>query len=309
MYCSASGACFAAALPSAAAAAGYSVKTFGSSVALGTNWFDWGFYGVGPQPVGATRVNRDGSVLLTGIENNGSGATIATAHPAKNSVHWSGAAFGGGAYFEATLSFTGQGSGPYPNGGPAFWMLDIEHLSQGPYNINWPGAANGCIHFFEVDAMEYDTGRTYGYQNGIATWYGSANKACASGATSNPNSQIRGVAGGVLVPTGTNFAQPHRYGLLWVPAIGSGVDTKKQGYLQFFFDDRQVGSTFSWNYYDESKAALYPAVPPVNGSSAMSGMDWRHMTLILGTGRAQPMTVYAVSVWQNPKAKNLFVAP
>jgi hypothetical protein len=302
-------ACSATDAPGPAAAVGYTVRTFGSSVSLGNNWFDWGFYGAGAQPAGATRVNSNGTVLLTGIENNTSGATIATAHPAKNSVNWSGEAFGGGAYFEATLSFTGQGTGPYPNGGPAFWMLDIEHLSVGPYNIAWPGAAKGCIHFFEIDAMEYDTSRTYGYQNGIATWYGSANKACANGATYNPNTQIPGVAGGVLVPTSTDFSKPHEYGLLWVPALGSGARTTRQGYLKFYFDGKQIGSTFSYNYYDPALAASYPSLPPVNGTSAMSGMDFRHMTLILGTGTAQPMTVYAVSVWQQSKAQNLVVAP
>jgi hypothetical protein len=250
-------------------------------------------------------VNRHGGLLLTGIENNNYGATIATAQPASNNVGWSGEAFGGGAYFEATLSFAGQGTGPYPNGGPAFWMLDIEHLSQGPYNIDWPRAPQGCIDFFEVDAMEYDAGNTYGYQNGIATWYGSAKGACANGATYNPNTEIPGVAGGVLVPTGTDFSQPHKYGLLWVPATGLGDVTTTQGYLKFYFDDTQVGSTFTWNYYDPSFKARYPAFPPVNGSSAMSGMDWRHMTLILGTGTAQPMTVYEVSVWQQSNSNNL----
>lgn len=296
-------------MPAAAAAVGYNTQTFGSTLTLASNWFNWGFYGSGAQAAGAVSTNADGSIAISGVENNNYGATIATAQPAGNSVAWNGTAFGGGGYFEATLSFTGQGTGPYPNGGPAFWMLDIEHLSGGPYDINWPSAASGCIDFFEVDAMEYDTSHTDGYQNGIATWYGSANGACANGATYNPNTQIPGVAGGALVPSGTDFSQPHKYGVLWVPATGYGDTTITQGYLKFYFDGVQVGSTFTWNYYDPSLTSTYPTYPPLNGTSAMSGMDWRHMVLILGTGTAQPMTVYGVSVWQQSGAQNLVVTP
>jgi hypothetical protein len=288
---------------------GYTEQTFGSTVALGSNWFNWGFYGTGAQAANATAQNSDGSLAITGNENNNYGATIASATPATNNVGWAGAAFGGGAYFEATLSFTGQNTFFYPNGGPAFWMLDIEHLSQGPYNINWPGAAPGCIDFFEVDGMEFDASTPRGYQNGIATWYGSANAACPDGATYNPNTQIPGVTGGALVPAGTDLSQPHKYGVLWVPATGSADTTTTQGYLKFYFDDVQVGSTFVWNYYDPTLTSSYPAPPPVNGTTAMSGMDYRHLTLILGTGTAQPMTVYSVSVWQQSSAQNLIVSP
>ena len=296
-------------VPAAAAAVGYTTRTFGSAVDLGSNWLNWSFYNAGAQPADATRYNRDGSLLLSGIENNGYGATIATAQRAREAPGWNGAAFGGGAYFEATLSFTGPSAGPFLNGGPAFWMLDIEHLSEGPYNINWPSGPSGCIHFFEVDVMEYDTGKANGFQNGIATWFASANGACGHGATFNPNTEIPGAVGGVLVPPATDFSKPHRYALLWVPATGSGNTTASQGYLKFYFDGHQLGHIFTWNYYDPSLAERYPAFPPVNGTSAMSGMDWRHMTMILGTGKNYPMVVHAVSVWQQSNLKNLFVAP
>lgn len=298
-----SGTSSAAGVPAQAAAVGYNTQTFGPTVGLGSNWFNWNFYGSGAQAAGATGSNG-GNLLLTGIENDNYGATIASAQQIAGGNGWNGSAFGGGGYFEATLSFTGQGPGPYPNGGPAFWLLDIEHLSQGPYNIVWPAGPSGCIDYFEVDAMEYDTGDTYGYQNGIATWYNSYDGSCR-GATYNPNTQIPGAAGGVLTPTGTDFTQPHRYGLLWVPATGSGDTTYTQGYMKFYFDGVQVGTTFTWNYYDPTLTATYPALPPVNGSSAMSGMDYRHMTLILGTGTSQPMTVYGVNVWQKSGASNL----
>ena len=77
---------------------------------------------------------------------------------------------------QAVISFTGQGNGPYNNGGPAFYALDVEHTSQGPYAVGWPGMpknSSGKIYndFFEVDFMEYDV-KEYSYQNGIGNWYG-----------------------------------------------------------------------------------------------------------------------------------------
>jgi hypothetical protein len=79
--------------------------------------------------------------------------------------------------------------------------------------------------------------------------------------------------------------------------------------MQFFFDGVQTGSTYYWNYHDPSQVSSYPAPPPVIGDTAISGMDWRHMFLILGTDPAHPMTVYSVSVWQKSAAQNLVIPP
>jgi hypothetical protein len=248
-------------------------------------------------------------------------------------------AFGGGAYFEATLSFTGQGSGPYANGGPAFWAEDIEHMSPdsdvNPQHVQWPGsswpwsssttyaidaivshngyywisAVNGNAgntpgegssqwqpyqSWTEVDFMEYDAGQ-YLYQNGIGHW---TSFPGGSFSTSNPYHAVPNCAGCVAVPTTTNFAQPHRYGCLWVPATPS-----TRGYLKFYFDGVQTASpTFYWDYYNPSAP---PDPVPVNGSTAMSVMDQRHLALILGTGTDQPMTVHSVTVWQASSANNI----
>jgi hypothetical protein len=261
-------------------------------VTLNSNWFPWNFYSAGASPSGATSQNADGSLFVSGIENNSYGATVSTASQTNTGNRWVGTAFGGGAYFEAVLSFTGQGTGPYNNGGPAFWTLDIEHLSQGPYIVNWPGQASNYDDFFELDFMEYDAGNEYGYQNGIGNWYGTAGQGLP-----NPYTQIPGVLGGVLVPAGTNFASYHKYGCLWVPATPS-----TQGYLKFYFDGVQVGETFVWNYNDPANP--FPPAP-VNNATSMSGMDQRHLALILGTGTDQPMTVQAVSVWQASSAENV----
>jgi hypothetical protein len=274
---------------------GYTILTFGPAVTLNSNWYPWNFYGSGASPANVAVQNADGSLLITGNENNNYGSSVATAYQTDTGDLWRGTAFGGGAYFEAVASFTGQGDGPYANGGPAFWALDIEHTSGGPYVVNWPGQAATFDDYFEVAVMEYDVSE-YAYQNGISNWYGDPSVGSVI-PTSNPYSAVAGVPGSVLVPAGTDFSALHRYGCLWVPATPS-----TQGYLKFYFDDTQVGATFVWTYDDPSNP--FPP-PPVNNSTAMSGMDTRHMFMILGTGSTQPMTVQSISVWQASAANNL----
>ena len=283
-------------MPAAAAAVGFNTSTFGPAVTLDSNWQPFTFYGSGAQPAGYAKQNADGSLYLSGTGHT-SGTGVATASHTSSGKNWSGIAFGGGGYFEAVMSFTGQGSGPYNNGGPAFWALDIEHTSQGPYNVSWPNMPNDSNgnpydDFFEVDIMEYDTA-TYAYQNGIGNWYGYP----PTKSTSNPHQEVGGSAGSVLVPSGTNFAQYHTYGCLWVMATPS-----TQGYLKFYFDGVQTGQTYYWNYNNPNN----PFAPvPVSNSTAMSGMDGRHLFLILGTGTDQPTTVKSVTVWQASAANNL----
>jgi hypothetical protein len=281
---------------------GYNKQTFGPAVTLNGNWVPWNFYGAGAQPAGAATQNSDGSLYISGVENNKYGATVATASQSNGGNGWTGKAFGGGGYFEAVLSFTNQDNGPYTNGGAVFWMLDVEHTSQGPYAVGWPGMAKNSSgdsynDYFEIDVMQYDVSE-YGFQNGIGNWYGYPSGTPT--ATSNPYEAEKGVAGSVLVPKGTDFAQYHKYALLWVPATPS-----TQGYLKFYFDDVQTGATFYWDYYNPNDPSTYPAAPPVNGSTAMSGMDWRHMLLILGTGTTQPVTVQSLTVWQASATNNL----
>jgi hypothetical protein len=321
--------------PAAAAAVGYNTQTF-NSTALETSWFPFGFLSSN-QPAGYAVQNSDGSIFLNGNSGNPFGGTISSAAHSASGDDWTGIAFGGGAYFEATLSFTGQGDGPYGNGGPAFWANDIEWMSQGPYNIQWPGyggtawsntatyaidtivnaggyywisKTDGNVghnpqtdtthwekysQWVEVDFMEYDV-KEYWYQNGIGNWTNFPGGKFGAGQTyyGSPGS-----LGSVPVAVGTDFSKPHRYGCLWVPATPT-----TQGYLKFYFDGVQTASpTFYWNYWDPAN----PNVPAPSSAnhSAMSIIDQRHMALILGTGTEQPMTVYAVSVWQASTANNI----
>ena len=62
-----------------------------------------------------------------------------------------------------------------------------------------------------------------------------------------------------------------------------------------FLDDVQVGPTVHWDQYHPASPS---PPPPVNGSTAVSILDTRHLAMIFDTGTHNPMTVYAVSVWQ-----------
>ena len=73
---------------------------------VGTNWFRSNWYQLNPKAMKITE-NKDGSILLAGpwTFNNQLSATFKTGN-----VGFKGTAFGGGGYFEATLSWSVKGS-------------------------------------------------------------------------------------------------------------------------------------------------------------------------------------------------------
>ena len=270
--------------PAPAAAVGYTTRTAGPRVVLFRNIYKFNFFGVDPETIRATQ-NPDGSVTVAGPDGNSYGAQICTARYNPATRGWSGMAFGGGGYFEATMSF----SGIYKAPGPTFWANDIETMSSrsaGNRNIQWPGQPAGTGNWIEADVVEFNaSGRAYGIA--MHNWYGTPDS------TQDVNTGPL-LGSPVSVPEGTDFSQPHRYGLLWVPATSS-----TKGYAKWFFDGVQVGKTLTWDAYRPSAPP-----PPVVGSSAFSVIDARHLTLILGTG-SNPVTIHAVSVWQRSAAQNV----
>ena len=238
-------------IPTAAAAAGYTVETLGPDVTLGKNWQAMDFYGYNPAEAGVSQ-NSDGTAHLAG---GGLGQMIEST-----------TAYGGGGYFEATLSWDNQTNNS-TGGWPSFWANDLEHMSNPDSTQNW----------IETDFMESFAPGVYG--SAFHNWYG----ANGSGNTIDSNlSQAQ---------TGADTSQPHKYGMLWVPA----TDTT-QGYAKFYFDGQQVSDTLTWNKGN-------PALPDAN--NPFSVLDSRHLELFIGTGSPNPMTVYDVEVWQNGNANNI----
>jgi Calx-beta domain len=282
-------------VPPPAAAVGYNALTFGPAVTVGSNWF-LSHFDSSAEATPASQViqNPDGTVSLSG--NFGGNGQISSA--ADIGAGWQGIAFGGGAYFEATLSFTGGSSSTsIASGWPSFWAMSAEHLIgplQNAGDNQWPGQASDYGHFNEFDFFEYDVATYTGNSSDIAgsehDWYGVWTAATNYQKVSTPYSQNVHAT-----PAGTDFSTPHRYGFLWVPATAT-----TQGYGQWYFDGVQVGGTLTWNQYSPADPP-----PPVLGTTAFSIADVQHFPLILGTGDNFPMTVYSVSVWQASAAGNL----
>jgi hypothetical protein len=266
----------AASPPPPAAAVGYNVLTFGPSLTIGRNWFPMAWNGVNPARTGVTQ-NADGSISIAGGGGNRYNAQLVSVSPAPHGMHgFKGAAFGGGGYFEATLSFKNPPAGwsPTADGWPAWWGTGVES--------NFPRKLPQNV---EADFMEFMDKGAAGFSAGMHNWYGSG---------SDLDSSNLGINTKVTLPAYTDFAKPHRYGWLWVPATSSS-----QGYTKVYFDGVQVGPTHTW---DKNNGA---AKPGPGGSSPFSALDAQHLQLVLGTGSANPMTVYNVSVWQKSASDNI----
>jgi hypothetical protein len=271
-------------VPGPAAEVGYETRTFGPDIRLSTNWYKFNFFWVKPDAITVTS-GPAGSVTVTGPGGNNYGAQLCTAHLDPTAGTWTGKAFGNGAFFEATMSFTGAYHGP----GPSFWLNDIETMHSRTVsnrNIQWPDQSRGFGDWIEADVVEFNaSGLAYGIA--MHNWYGTP--------ADTKDINTGNIAGSpVTTPAGTDFSQAHKYGLLWVPATSS-----TRGYAKWFFDDVQVGNTVTWVQYKQSSMP-----PPVVGSSAFSVMDSRHLVLILGTA-SNPVTISAVSVWQRSAAHNI----
>ena len=147
--------------------------------------------------------NADGSVTIDG-GGDSYNAQLSTAE--QTATGWQGTAFGGGAYFQATISWTGAYSGS--GGWPSFWSNDIEHMI-GSSAAQWQGQASGYGNWIEPDFMEYWAQNSYGVA--LHNWYG-ANGSGLNVSTNEPQ---------FTLPSGSDPSQPQTYGFLWVPATST----------------------------------------------------------------------------------------
>ncbi len=249
-------------------------------------------------PADSAIANTDGSITLVG--GGPSNGQVASANSATNADKFEGVAFGGGAYFEATLKFDGwqnQSSNPTSTstGWPSFWSMSIEHLAQNGTD-QWPGQPNGYEHFGEIDFLEYDLAyaqKTNDVYNGsIHDFHGVYKQTCAP--SSYCEIQNRYSTKIKKVPANTDFSAYHTYGLLWVPATATA-----DGYAQWYFDGEEVGRAITWELFGNQSPASTPA------DMNYGIVDLQHLVVILGTGSRYPMTVSAVSVWQKSADGNV----
>jgi hypothetical protein len=259
-------------VPPQAAAVGYNTLTLGPEVKLGTNW--WGYDGAN------LRTNPDGSVTDIGGVPNHYNAHASSTHPVNGQI--GGTAFGGGFYAEIEWSWPPPTAG-YQNsdGWPSFWATTAEADSR--YNVTrLPN--DGNLEFDCVEAM--NAGDSSEFNHGIIHWYG------GQGALwSNNNS---GMSGSTHLPAGLNPGTRHRIAWLWVPATATS-----KGYTKGFVNDQQVGNTYTWDKWGGGGTPGQPDCPP------FSIQDAGHTQLIWGSGTKNPITVYAVRVYQKDKSHNI----
>jgi len=199
-------------------------------------------------------------------------------------------AFGGGGYFEIVMSITGNIVGwrnPVGTGWPAWWFDALE----GAYP-DFPNPPGPSMQHIEFDAAEFLPSSNNDYSAGIIHW----SDAQKPSADSFNNGAI-GVDSNVHCPNQTDFSGPHKYSWLWVPATST-----IQGYIKNYYDDRQVGATYTWTPYVASQngqKAQDPGCPP------WCMMDRQHCRPMIGTCTENPLTVYSVTIWQKDDTKNV----
>jgi hypothetical protein len=286
--------------PPQAAAVGYHTETFatarfsknnvdfGLTDAPGYQWYFFNFFGMVPSSSLAT-INPGGSVTIGSLPNAFGNALTSAVHIAR-APYYHGVAFGGGGYFEATLSYNAAAVN-MATGWPSWWSMSLEHLD-GLTSEQWPGQVKWYSHFIEPDMMEADMGpTTKAYGGAIHDWYGLYGSAACPNYCNYVTPWSTVVR---TVPANTNFSQYHRYGLLWVPATPT-----KPGSYTYYFDGVKVGATVTYTKY-----ANQPPIPTSSTPWTFGIIDQQHLVLILSAGASTPMNVQSVQVWQASQAGN-----
>lgn len=289
--------------------AGYNVNTFHVSSFSTANvdtlltrnsgfkFYLTGTHGWDDTPASKLTFNGDGSLTLTGA-GAGGGGIYSIAAKGTPATDWRGTAFGGGAYFEATLSFD-----PAPindaheaNGFPAFWANPVEHAAESSVNAdNWQGQPDWFVHYTELDFMEYNVSgsdsRLFQYNGTVIDWSGTWT------GSNYPNMHQNSLNRQITLPVGTDFTQPHRYGFLWVPATPTS-----DGYFQWYFDGLPTSARVTYSYYDP----VNPPSPPALGSPWLYGVvDGQHPVLHLNPDAVGSLRIYSVDVWQASSVGNI----
>ena len=282
-----------AGIPPPAVAAGYLTQTYGQTLKFGgtgANLFKWNFFGYN-NSVTPPSQQSDGTILLPGNDTANAGA--ATAHISSSFPNsWQGYAFGGGAYFDWRARWT-----PYAgalNGKlPALWLMNIEHLTGS--STWWPDAAytaQGYEHWWEWDIMEFNKGTANTYGEAWHDWYRNHN------VTPNVTSKTDSAYSATAI-AGINFNNYNLFGALWIPATPSTL-----GRMESYVNNVLVNRT-TYQLFDNNGGV----VPPVRGTTGMSGMDISHMVPIIGNGdnasHIPDMQVSAIRVFQASTDDNL----
>jgi hypothetical protein len=299
-------------LPQAVMVAGYTNRTFSSTFTdktvdtkltknEGFQWYPYDLFGA-PTELERIVLEDDESVTLKG-STSGPNGEIATGVWTGGTT-FMGTAFGGGAYFEAVLSFDPADVAEAGYAGvPAWWSYPIDFILQSD-DTYWNGTKTGNYdHHIEPDFFEYNVQDVNTpppverYSGTFHDWYGVRNVTCKGECDWHASKDVNHRD----APAGTDWKQPTSVGFLWVPATDG-----QQGSATFYVNGVPAGPPVKWDKWQNTD----PPNPPVdpNGPQPPWGVSWmdhEHYLLVLGTGENEPMNVERVDVWQKTTDGNL----
>lgn len=226
-------------------------------------------------------------------------------------TQWKGAAFGGGAYYEAWLSWDTSlvaedntnpdciyryGTATSDICWPAWWVMPWESFTN--QLTTTPGAGRFNVsakHFVEMDIVE--VGVFSGQGQFTATMWDRLQGPIFSG-TGHKNVMS------AVYPDVKKSSPPAAYGMLWVPA---NATTGAQGSATLLVNGTNYW-TWKWQAIDCANfdLATLLAQSTANSPNAFAVLDCMHGVLILNTGASIPLTVHNVSVWQIDNSSNLY---
>ena len=224
-------------IPAAAAGVGYNQMTYGPDMALGANWFPV----TGDNATSGVSQNADGSITIRGGDAN----------HYNNQLNSGATQFGGGGYFQATLSFQNPPAGwsTTVDGWPAFWMTPQDESVGG-------GVETDFFEFMDAGSNVYSTGQIDWGRGGLPAGMNVGRK---------PN-----------VPPGFDPSKPHTYGWLWVPATSTS-----EGYGQAFLDGQAVTDKITWtpgsqfDGIDRNKAQVIFGTGSANPMTVYNAQIWQ----------------------------------
>ena len=216
----------------------------------GFNWYREQWWGDGTTHLDS--IGQSGTVLRLG---GGTGrGRLQSAIAAPNPQNYIGNVWGGQAYFEVRMRFDPTDVDIEDYFG--IYLFSIEHIydNAAEGDARWPGQPAGYGHFCELDVFELARARPDHSYRGRNTYQGTHHDW--SGTYDPGRGWQRNIYNrAALQPAGVaDWAQFHTYGALWIPQNGS-----TPGSIQWFFDDRPLGSVY-W--------LGPPGSPPLPGEGA-----------------------------------------
>jgi hypothetical protein len=208
--------------PAPARLAGYCANTLNATVFTASTvdmgltarpGFQWYFYGWYNTPT-AANVKPNGSNVVVGESGDSFQATLSSATKIAGAPFYRGVAYGGGGYFEVTASFTAVSDPDNPSWEAPLWTSSLEPLV--PLDgYQWAGQTTGPPpygHYFEGDVIEYFQGK---WGNPLGQYSATSHDWWGQNNAHDDQDQH------VVKVSQASFSQPHRYGMLWVPATAS----------------------------------------------------------------------------------------